>query len=502
MSAVRLRNFRSVGDPGIELRLGKRLTMMYGENGAGKSTLCRALKLFSSLPELMADLDENDCHQFNTNLAIELEASFEGRGRPLLDGTWVEVPIARVAFRFTGWFDDKAESDDPVVWRVEFEHVDGTVRRWVSEGESVFWEEGPDGARSPAGTLVLEGDWDPHILASELWSADALTALRACILLGGNGDAWLVNQDTDSNLALRFRAGTNGRHLTLHTIDYHDRVSPNFNSLLPMELDMQLAFQTMLELIWSSILPDADKLYTELLVVDKESALKAAAEDAQERYNENLDSYDGGDIFHVHPTLKDAEPYSELNIFWTQGDGIWRVNDHHSSGEKLIFKMIFSCLSARLYTRTRSKLSPWTGATPFGPVVFEEPELHLHSRTQGRLLRALLRIDAIAPDVYEIHKPEAMEFAASLKGWKWMAQRFPEGLRPLVIETHSEALLQAALDLVERGQLNPDDELSIVSITRIEGTTQVHSMPISPGGLLTRAWPGAYPGAQSGLEEG
>jgi hypothetical protein len=83
-----------------------------------------------------------------------------------------------------------------------------------------------------------------------------------------------------------------------------------------------------------------------------------------------------------------------------------------------------------------------------------------------------------------------------------MAQRFPEGLRPLVIETHSEALLQAALDLVERGQLNPDDELSIVSITRIDGTTQVHSMPISPGGLLTRAWPGAYPGAQSGLEEG
>ena len=102
MSAIRLRNFRSVGDPGVELRLGKRLTMMYGENGAGKSTLCRALKLFSSLPELMADVDKNDCHQFNTNLAIEFEASFEGRGHPLLDVTWVEAPIARVNFQRRG----------------------------------------------------------------------------------------------------------------------------------------------------------------------------------------------------------------------------------------------------------------------------------------------------------------------------------------------------------------------------------------------------------------
>lgn len=91
LTALSIKNFRSIGDE-IKIRFPEGLPLvLLGENNVGKSNVARALDLV--LGERWPgswDPEDHDFHQRNKDLTIEITASLEGVGRERY-GTWESV---------------------------------------------------------------------------------------------------------------------------------------------------------------------------------------------------------------------------------------------------------------------------------------------------------------------------------------------------------------------------------------------------------------------------
>lgn len=108
-------------------------------------------------------------------------------------------------------------------------------------------------------------------------------------------------------------------------------------------------------------------------------------------------------------------------------------------------------------------------APPGSTVLLEQPELHLHPAVQSRL-----------GDFFA---------ACALSG------------RQIVIETHSEHLINRFRLLVARGQLDPEVDVSLNFIERDDYGSDVEEIKIGPDGTLGR-WPrGFFDESERALQE-
>lgn len=104
-------------------------------------------------------------------------------------------------------------------------------------------------------------------------------------------------------------------------------------------------------------------------------------------------------------------------------------------------------------------------ASPVRPITMEQPELHLHPAHQAKLADALLR---------------ALQGNSSARG--------PSPL--FVVETHSEALINRLGELIEEGELNPEDVQVVVFSADQErdSRTSVDTSQFNQDGSL-KNWP-------------
>lgn len=101
-------------------------------------------------------------------------------------------------------------------------------------------------------------------------------------------------------------------------------------------------------------------------------------------------------------------------------------------------------------------------------LLVEQPELHLHPRWQVALLRLLadpLRRDRRSDDAFD----------------------------QVVLETHSEAMVRAAQQLVRRELIRPED-VCILSfeLSEVDGTTDVQRIELDSRGRFMRRWPKGF----------
>ena len=75
---IRIKNFRSFGNEGINLRLKDGLNMIVGENNVGKSNIMRALKLLADILDAkINDINKSDFYKGVTGKELEIFVDFE-----------------------------------------------------------------------------------------------------------------------------------------------------------------------------------------------------------------------------------------------------------------------------------------------------------------------------------------------------------------------------------------------------------------------------------------
>lgn len=125
-------------------------------------------------------------------------------------------------------------------------------------------------------------------------------------------------------------------------------------------------------------------------------------------------------------------------------------------------------IAAQLWTSSQKSVR--SSATSF--VVIEQPELHLHPEYQARL-----------GDVFAGFVKSSAERSSNRERWKMESTK-------LIVETHSQQLVNRLGALIESGVLSPED----VSIILFEpdqdspGTTKCRVSTFDEGGVLTN-WP-------------
>jgi hypothetical protein len=461
LTRVKLKNFFGIGEEGIDIPLGRRLTMFYGPNGVGKSTLQRVFEYLFGKGE-QARIWRRDWwrvpsipdHMRHANASVECELELQ------FDTADSSAPTV-LTFTWPAW----SAADSVPVRACRISVGTGRARRrWL------VWET----LRSYG--LRGLGDDTPNATEPEIVVAPATTR-----------DPWGYREDPIPQ---------DGKYL--HVIGDASELKRALQGGQLARLDLVRGD--------SGLVLDEVRRQVDQGAVSASIAMLVA----EPAWTEILPSS------RIKPTLFGDEEQPVIG-FGIQGHQIECA--HMSTGERVISDVILTVMM-QLHERVNRRLDTTRfaggaarvlqnlGASPSRHVrskadllVLEEPETHLHATTQASLMRWLIMsspdsalYSAIVVNNHghlftgdEPTNPEVLKDLGDLRNaaTEW----FPT----LIIETHSTNLLRAVQDLVAEGSVDKDD-ISILVFSGGNGEpTEVVPMPMSEEGSLLRLWPGPKP---------
>jgi predicted ATPase len=512
MKALRLKNLRSLADTGkVELRP---ITLLVGKNSSGKSTFARVLPLlkqsiekatdspilwfekyvdFGSIAEAMRFDAQDDAVTFGFSLVSQISQ----RGLAHWLETDVEVALApRSSGRGTYVRECTIDVHGS---RVELRYAeDGHIERFVIDGRDMFAVPGllqevrvnsaayiiPSFEITRNGALSREISYEPYFPrpfkapASKPFRVHVLDRVATVIRPLAHGN---MSHDTLFQLASELRIAPCESMLEqLRSLSGGPHFAERTKALTDRDWTVQTAHVLVIASQVPYILSAADEAVADFV---SRTAYMGPQRVMAERYHRVRDlaveevDFRGENLAMFLRSLSDAELASfarftstyfnfevgrridgahvEILIRTVDGDrdvNLVDVGFGYSQLLPLLALLWSSCARERTGREQVTSL-----------VVLEQPELHLHPGHQARI--ADLLVGAVR------------EGRASGKGTR------------LLVETHSEALVNRLGDLIEDGKIEaPDIQIAIFEHDAGEGATKVRFARYDKGGALVD-WP-------------
>lgn len=479
VQAITLRNILSVGDEPVRIELGRSITLLYGENGAGKSALRRTTAWFEQMvregfsPDmarqtpaepLQLPLWMRHGHADSATSELSIEFAHESPDNSFFSVSRVSLAWMPAAREPTSSHGEESTAGS------------NATRQAHSESESTQ-RHAPANDSLPSGRHAIRAIFNWPDGSERSWHVRPIPVAQT--ESPGSATTWVYEVDELPGIGLRPDAAC---------------------------FDPFLANKGWLDSQWAAPPPGLEAKYDEsvgtlcsilgCLFLSGRTVVRGSANQETKR---SFSASDGNEpewhrnrskslrvwashlwrnILPESPRLSYREYLAETpDPRFSLGDGVSIPEEFLSSGERHVFEIIDEAVKSADDLLDERKL-----------IFLEEPEIHLHSLTQGRLVRELLtRGD---PPDYTADAPWSYVREAAVPFF---------GFATVVLETHSDAILKAVLAEVAGGHLKPDDVRIYVVHKDEKGATVVCDVVFTELGEIL-VWPGAFPDGFAGVE--
>lgn len=506
LTSISYRNILTAGDDPVEVAFGRSLTLLFGENGSGKSGVFRLLRhLFPGT--------RSDWHPGRRNGLLKGGVSYTLPSLPAeLRHNFDRTVVSEVRFNFHGsWVvEDRMNDESGQHIRANFVTV-----RWAPETpEDAYRSRVKDKEARLFGTPEATGyDEESYEVEVEsdlgspgsprLWTLSYLPG--HVLIMDGRRRADAEDPWRQGDLP---RFGDFAPRVTFETPAAGDGVLDVVLKMATLRCPRFVSAQDLIDFKVSAVsMSGANLGSAAVLGREMERLWKLALPTSPELRASPNPEWQEGDA--------DALPIQELRLFWTLAGH--PVAEHCLSlGERKMARLIGEVV------RHAATLEPWNETTwPWDPLFIEEPEPHLHPVAQGAFLRLAVgaRLDlfeqwneALSSAIdgeFSTEDDARRQVLSGVREAKELheAVKFSEGharlmMGPVVLETHSQALLAAAAQAVTNGMLDPDVDLRICVFEKDAetGCSVASLQPVSRTGGLSLLWPGRGPGPESARE--